>query len=64
MDSAYWLSWFLIFQILTLSAVGLAMLVAVVVRTKEGALQDIDLGLLFCVLWMAGSSIVVYMYIL
>lgn len=57
-DSAYWASWFVLFQILLVAACGLALITAVIVRPSSSALREIDLSLAFVVLWMSGSAFI------
>jgi hypothetical protein len=55
-DSAYWASWFVLFQLLLLAACSLSLITAVIVRPSSSALRELDLTLAFVVLWMCGTA--------
>lgn len=53
--SAYWLTWFLFFQILAILASVLALILAAIIRSQVYILQHLDFGVLFLFLWMSIS---------
>jgi ABC-type multidrug transport system ATPase subunit len=61
MDSAYWASWFVSFQVLQLTACSIAMVVMAGIRSQNdyyspsNAIQKIDYSVMFLVLW-AGTT--------
>ena len=57
-DSAYWASWFVLFQLLLLTACSLSLVTAVIVRPSSSALRELDLSLAFVVLWMCGTAFI------
>lgn len=56
MDTAYWTSWFITFQILLVSGCCFASLVGLIVSTQSSALRAIDSGLFFLILWLSGTA--------
>lgn len=58
MDTAYWASWFVTFQILLLLACSIALLAAEIIGTQSSALRSIDAGVLFLILWLSGAAFV------
>ena len=56
MDSAYWLSWAIVFQAMLLLACAIALIVVAGVRLHSPALSDISYGMIFLVLWLSGTG--------
>lgn len=56
LDSAYWMSWFVTFQILLLLACSLSLIVAAGVREVSSSLRGIDLSLMFLLLYLSGTA--------
>ncbi len=53
--SAYWITWFLLFQALAILASIFALILAAIIRPSVYVLQHLDFGVLFLFLWMAIS---------
>jgi hypothetical protein len=56
LDSAYWASWFLIFQIVLCISVGIALLVYLRLRLDSSALKSIDMEVIALLLWSCGTG--------
>ena len=57
-DSAYWAAWFVLFQLLLVAACSLSLITAVLVRPSSSALRELDLSLVFVVLWLCGTAFI------
>jgi hypothetical protein len=56
LDSAYWMSWFVTFQLLLIAACSLSLIVAAGVREVSPSLRGINLSLLFLLLYLSGTA--------
>ena len=56
MDSAYWMSWFVTYQVLTIIASLLALAVKALCEGGSSMLKNIDYDVMFVLLYMAGSA--------
>jgi hypothetical protein len=57
-DSAYWASWFFVFQVFLVISCTISMVVAAIVRLYSPALRSIDLGLMFLLLYLSGTAFI------
>ena len=57
-DSAYWASWFVLFELVLIVACALSLVTAVIVRPSSSALRELDLSLAFVVLVMCGTAFI------
>ena len=57
-DSAYWVSWVVIFQALIIASCTLAMPVMAIIASFSDALSRIDHGVIFMIIWASASAMV------
>ena len=58
LDTAYWASWFVTFQILLVMGCALATFSSSLVIPHSAVLGAIDMGLMFMLLWLSGTAFV------
>lgn len=56
LDSAYWASWFITFQIMLILGGCIALVVGAIVRPHSAALRAISFDLMFLLIWLSGTA--------
>lgn len=56
MDSAYWISWVLVFQVVIMLGAAVAVGITALLHPHSSALAAIDLRAIFLLLWLSGSG--------
>jgi uncharacterized membrane protein YbaN (DUF454 family) len=57
-DSAYWCSWFLVFQVLIIASCVVSLPVMAIVRTSSDALSRINYGMIYLIFWASASGMI------
>lgn len=62
MDSAYWASWFVFFEILLLISCSISMIYLAVLKEYSEILANINYDILFCLFFMSGTAMITFSF--